>query len=229
MKTFFTKKYSAVTLVEMLMTLIIITIVMVLVAVTLNTMIKASIMSNARTTTRQESEFILELLRKTVRNSDASEIRIYSVSGRLFDSNTQRTVDNNVSGYDFPITTEQSGTEIHFRPFGFSGWVCVGFFQDTIDPNKGYILKSSRQDLDIGSECFNSGSSQYLSNTFVLNSEAVHVNNFAIRYVETLDENYLMTIDLEMEPVHWVPNGGNIRPEYFQQAVVSTQKLTWEN
>lgn len=223
------KKYSGVSLVEMLMTMIIIGIVMILTAITLNTMIRASIMSNSRTTARQESEFILELLRKTIQNSSSDEIRIYDVSGRLYDLANSRTVDVALTGYDNSINTDGTGTEIHFRPAGYDKWVCIGYFQDAQDANKGYILKSARQDLDVASECFNGLSSEYRLNTIVLNSEDVDVNSLQMQFFLTYDENYLLTIDLDMEPVVWIANSQNLKPNYFQQTVVSTQKLTWEN
>ncbi|MBI2356510.1 type II secretion system protein [Candidatus Dojkabacteria bacterium] len=223
------KKYNAVSLVEMLITMVILGIVMILVSITLSTMIRTSIISTSRTTTREESEFILELLRKTVRNSNAEEIFLYQVSGRMYDKASERTVDSGLAGYDTPITSDQTGTEIHFRPVGYNKWVCIGFFPDSEDPERGYILKSIRQDLEVASECFNGQSSFYTINTLVLNSEDVDVNSLSMQFFNTYDSNYLITIDLEMEPVHWVANSGSIKPGYFKQTVVSTQKLTWEN
>lgn len=223
------KKYSGVSLVEMLITMIIISIVMILVSITLTTMIRTSIISTSRTTTREESEFVLELLRKTVRNSNSEEILLYNVSGRSYNPTTLRTVDTGISGYDSPISIDQAGNEIHFRPRGYDKWVCIGFFPDSQESEKGYVLKSIRQDLDVASECFNGQSSQYALNTMVLNSEDVDVNSLAMQFFDTYENNYLITIDLDMEPVHWVANSGSIRPNYFKQTVVSTQKLTWEN
>ena len=229
MRKILKKKYSGVSLVEMLLTMIILTIVMILVGVTLNTMIRASIMSNGRTTARQESEFMLELMRKTIRNSNSEEVLVYTVSGRTYNPTTLRTQDSNLSGYDGVTPVDGSGTEIHFRPIGYDKWVCVGYFPDSTDSSKGYVLKSIRQDLLTPSECFNGQSSQFVANTLVLNSEDIDVNQLSIRYFNTYDSNYLITIDLAVEPTKWVPGSNNISPVFFQQTVVSTQKLTWED
>jgi type II secretory pathway pseudopilin PulG len=223
------KKYSAVSLVEMLLTMIIITIVMLLVATTLTTMVRTSIISTARTAARQESEFILELLRKTVRNSSPDEIKIYSVTGRSFDMDSGRTVDEGVTGYESPAPDGGEGTEIHFRPFGYDKWVCIAYFPLSDGSGKGTILKSVRRDLLDGSECFNPASPQYIANTIVLNSEEISVNSLKVQFFSTFDENYLLTIDLDVEPERWIPNRSDIKPNYFQQTVVSTQKLTWED
>ena len=62
------KIYEGFSLVEMLLTMIIIGFVFLLVSTVLSTLIKVSTISTAKTTVRSESEFILELIRRNVRN-----------------------------------------------------------------------------------------------------------------------------------------------------------------
>ncbi|KKR06219.1 MAG: hypothetical protein UT34_C0001G0259 [candidate division WS6 bacterium GW2011_GWF2_39_15] len=223
------KQYSGVSLIEVLITMVIIGVVMILVSITLTTMIRTSIISTSRTATREESEFILELLRKTIRNSNTEDLRIYNVGGRAYNNTTGMTIDSSLTGYESTVTDGVSGTEIHFRPVGYGKWICVGFFPDYSDNTRGYVLKSVRQDLETSSDCFNSATSEYSQNTILLNSEDVDVNSLSLVFFPTYDENYLLTIDLDMEPIHWIANSDSIKPNYFKQTVVSTQKLTWED
>lgn len=229
MKKLSRKRYSGVSLVEMLITMIILSFVMLLVSVTLTTMVRTSIISTSRTSARQESEFILELVRKTIRNSSPDDIRIYNVTGRSFDADAFVTIDQSLTGYDVSVPDGGVGTEIHFRPIGYDKWVCIGFFPLLNNPEKGVILKAVRRDLTAGSECFNGESLEYAGNTLALSSEDIYINDFSLHYFDTYDENYIITIDLDVEPVNWLPTKSDMKPNYFQQSVVSTQKLTWED
>jgi hypothetical protein len=231
MRNMLKKKYEGLSLVETLLTIVIITTVMLLASVTLTTLIKASAVSAARTTAREESEFVLELLRRTIRNSHNDDIYLYSVSGRAFDEGDGEVVGDGgpVSGYEVALNEGQLGNEIHFRPTGFDRWVCLGFFPGLEDPDRGYLLKSSTLSLSDPASCFDSSADTYKQNTIVLNSDSIDVNLFQMQYYLTQGSNVLMTIDVEVEPTNWSENfTGPITPTYFKQAVVSTQKLDWE-
>jgi hypothetical protein len=203
---------------------------MLLASVTLTTLIKASAVSAARTTSREESEFVLELLRRTVRNSHNDDIYIYSVSGRAFaEDSGEVEASGAVSGYEAALNEGQLGNEIHFRPTGFDRWVCIGFFPGLENEDTGYLLKTSSSTLSDPASCFDSSTQAYKQNTIVLNSQAIDVNLFEMQYFNTQGNNVLMTVDVEVEPTDWSENfTGPVTPTYFKQAVVSTQKLSWE-
>jgi len=61
-------KYEGFSLVEMLITIVILGMVMLIASVTLTTLIKISTVSSNKTRVRNETEFVLELVRRTVRN-----------------------------------------------------------------------------------------------------------------------------------------------------------------
>lgn len=225
------KKLKGYSLIEMLLTMSIIGIVMLLVGVTLTTLIQTSANATVRTTVRQEGEFIQELMRKTIRNSHTSDIFVYNSSGRVYDEASGLILPaGEVKGFDLEQGEGDAGSEIHFRPTGFDRWVCIGYFPGSGEDTKGYILKSSADDLTTGHEaCFDSNAQEYLQNTILLNSTSVDVNSLNMEYYPTVGENFILTIDLEMEPIHWVDRfADDSPPQVFKQIVVSTQKLTWE-
>jgi prepilin-type N-terminal cleavage/methylation domain-containing protein len=88
------EKYQAFSLVEMLLTIVIIGMVMLISSVTLTTLIKVSTVASNKIRARNESEFVLELVRRTVRNSDPSDVLIFSTQeARKFDFDNMAIVD----------------------------------------------------------------------------------------------------------------------------------------
>lgn len=222
------KIYEGFSLVEMLLTMIIIGFVFLLVSTVLSTLIKVSTISTAKTTVRSESEFILELIRRNVRNSNVGDVLIYSTSGRTYDGETI-VESGDILGYDSPLDAGEEGNEIHFRPNGYSRWVCIGFFLDTDDPDVGYILKSSTDDMSSDhSICFDQDTSDYEKYTIQLNSEDVDIDSFRVKYIESTYENYMIIADISAEPVYWYEGSGKLfNREVNRQVVVSTEGLTW--
>jgi len=140
-------KYESFSLVEMLITITIIGVVMLISAVTLTSLVKISTVSSNKTRVRTETEFVLELVRRTVRNSNPSDIFVYdSLDERRFNPETSTVVNTsevlNVDEvYANGLAENVSGNEIHFRPYGYENWICVGYFKSSLDDSKGYILK----------------------------------------------------------------------------------------
>lgn len=229
MKKWSLKRFEGVSLIEMLITISIITSVILVSSVTLNTLIKASAVSNARTTTRQESEFVLELVRRNVRNSSASDIVIYDTTGREFNESLGKLEDDvSVTGYSTGISEGNIGNEIHFRPSGYSRWVCIGYFPLTNNPAKGFVVKSSYPDNQNPASCLDSANQEYQQNAVVLNSTSVYASLFELIYYTTSDGNILVTLALQMESKYQMSFSKNIKPVFYKQTLVSTQKLTWE-
>ena len=228
------EKYEGFTLIEMLLTIVIIGFVMLISSLTLTTLIKVSTVSSNKTRVRNESEYVLELIRKTVRNSNPSDVYIFnSLDAREYVKNeTTNTVSIESTGrvdlktlYANPLGENEVGNEIHFRPYGYNSWVCIGYFKDR-NSDKGYIVKSGAEDLLNNQEsCFQNGLGNYL---ILLNSEDVSITDFAIEYTKSADSNYLIRFDIEAEPVHWYfAQGAPISRKVLRQTVVKTEGLMW--
>lgn len=222
------KKYKGLSLIEMLITLAILTVVILLASTTLTTLIKTSAVTSARSIARQESEFITEFLRRSIRNSHYSDVILYNVSGRTYNDETQRVEGTNYSGYTSPLAEGSIGNEIHFRPFGYERWICIAYFPKSTDSTKGFIVKSSYPDNNSPQECFNSSNSEYLQNAIVLNSPEIYVNLFELTHYTTPSKNLLITVNVETESIYEMSFAKNIKPRFFSQSLISTQKLTWE-
>jgi hypothetical protein len=224
------KKYEGVSLVEMLLTMVILSFVMILTGLLLTTLLTTSAVSKSRTMVRTDTEFILELLRRNVRNSQPQEINLFRISNRVFDVTNNRVISstpNSEAGYEVPILEGDTGTELHFRPLGSEKWVCIGYFPDSNNSDLGYILQASTLNRTNPSDCFNSPTSY--QSTLILNSEDTDVDYLNISFYYGVDDNIIYTIESSMKPRYWVGDKMGIKPEYTKQVVVSTQKLTWSN
>ena len=223
------KKYEGFSLVEMLLTIAIIGVVMLISSITLTTLIKVSTVASNKIRARNESEFVLELVRRTVRNSDPSDVYIFDSSqARQYKPDDETFVNDPqyIEGaYSTILEENVSGNEIHFRPYGYKDWICLAFFRSSEDPSKGYILRTSAQDLfNQHQDCFGE-EAEYL---MVLNSDYVNINDFVIRYTVSNDANYIIRFDIESEPVDWyLGKGAPINKTVYRQGIVSTEGLIW--
>lgn len=233
------RKYEAFSLIEMLLTISIIGMVMLISSITLTALIKVSTVASNKIRARNESEFVLELVRRTVRNSDPSDVYIFeSENARTYDPALGVVVNDPLidieSVYADELGENELGNEIHFRPYGYKDWICLGFFlsPDSVslpeEEQRGYILRTTSQDLSGTHEsCFQSGGS-YANYLIVLNSDYVDVNNFSIAYTVSNDSNYILRFDIESEPVDWyLGQGSPIKKKVYRQGIVSTEGLIW--
>jgi len=230
------KKYEGFSLVEMLITIAIMGMVMLIASITLSTLIKISTVSSNKTRVRNETEFVLELVRRTVRNSNPADVSIYnSLEARTYDSANDRVTNNpeipDISTvYALPLGENITGNEIHFKPYGYVNWICIGFFRD-MDPasDMGYVIKTSTNDLwDNHDKCFDGTTEDYRMYTIGLNSPSVDINSFNIAYTESSGGNYIVRFDLAAQPVDWyLGESAPVAREVFRQAVVSTEGINW--
>lgn len=229
------EKYEGFSLVEMLITIVIMGVVMLTASSTLTTLIKISTVSSNKTRVRSESEFALELVRRTVRNSNPSDVYIFNSSAvREYDPEANVVVNTDGSilspavqqVYENPLLQNVIGNEIHFRPYGYESWICIGYFPSTNDDGMGYILKTSAQNLlDQQETCFDEDASKYV---IALNSEVVNIKGFDIAYTVLKDSNYLIRFDIEAEPTQWyLAEGAPVKRIVHRQAVVSTEGIVW--
>jgi len=221
-------KYEGFSLVEMLITIVIIGMVMLISSVTLTSLIKVSTVSSNKIRARNESEFVLELVRRTVRNSDPSDVYVFNSLGARRFNYENNTVENfsggNLDTAYQPLGENEQGNEIHFRPYGYKDWICLAYFKSSTDDEKGYILRTSAQDLmNQHNNCF--GSPEYI---MILNSDYVDINLFEIAYTVANDSNYIIRFDIKSEPVDWyLADGAPIKREVIRQGIVSTEGLIW--
>ncbi len=233
------KQIAAFSLVEMLITIAILSIVMLIATQTLNTIFKVSTISRYKTVTRNEMGFALELVERLLANSnvvdvyiyDSSEVRAYNEGNDAIvnvDPQGEEVLEDNVAlVYDQELDTADVGNEIHFRPYGYSLWVCIGYFKDvnSDDDTKGFLIKRTIDDLSDHASCFSTDEDEPL---MVLTSEDVQVNDFTVSYIKSSDINNVFHVNLTMEPTSWVPGESDlIERTVTRQATITTQGLTW--
>ncbi|WKZ31293.1 MAG: hypothetical protein QY318_00770 [Candidatus Dojkabacteria bacterium] len=246
------KKYEAFSMVEMLLTLLIMGFVMILVGATLTALIKASAISSARTLSRNEKEFMFDLLERYIENADPEEILVYNVSGRYIDEDGSISVSNPqqvAASFEEPVEQASGiGSEIHVRPVGSNNWICIAFYPGDIgatdlgsgfapdvttpsngDESIGYLLKATSDSLANHKDCFDPAENLTLENELVfLNSREIDVEIFEVSYFQSQSENYTFLIDLGIEPVNWVGGeSSEFKPLYQDQLVVSTDKIIY--
>lgn len=254
------KTYEGFSLIEMLITMIIMSIIMVVVSSSLTTLVKVSLVSSAKMKLRTESEYVLELVRRTVRNSNPDDVYIYnSLNTREYDLNTGevKTKDSELANLpnvynsaDQAVKPEGTigalntvGNEIHFRPYGYEEWICIGFFYTSADSasteyniydeidsgaTHGYILQTSVSGFSSShSECFDNNSNPSY-NYIVLNSSTVGFNEFGISYIEESDGNYLISFNLTAESLKWyLGKAAPVQKIIKRQTVVQTEGFIW--
>ena len=231
------KLFNAFSLVEMLLTLAIMSIVMLITTLTLNTIVKTSAIAKAKTVTRHEVDFSIELIDRLLSNSNVNDVFVFDSSAvRYYDAEDNEVKDNaSLSEGDVALpyinelATGVHGNEIHLRPYGYDIWVCIGYFKDNnTGDQRGYLVKRTMYNLtnDNHVSCFDQDieDDQPL---LVLTSEEVTVTDFNVSYIESVSNNNVFYVDLTMEPVYWVATTSTIGKSVIRQAVITTKGLTW--
>ena len=224
-------KLKAFSLVEMILTLAILSIVFLMLTKTLNTVVRVSAITRYKTATRNEADFIMELTERLLANSNIKDIYIYNSIDKTFNGDSFSTVD--LAVYENELSMGTFGNEIHVQPYNFDSWTCIGFFKDPNydDNNKAYVVKRSVLNMPDTTErhasCFQ-GLALPNEPYIILNSDDISVNNFQVSYSQTFDQkNNLFYIDLVMEPLYWAPGETTIEKSIYRQSVITTQGLTW--
>lgn len=231
------KTYEAFSLVEMLITMVIIGIVMVTSALVLTTLIKVSTVTTNKTRVRTESEYMQEILKRTIRTTDPSNVQLYNTietdNPKIYNPESS-LVTGSDDAYEYPLDVNLKGNEIHLRPFGSNRWTCVGFFKsgemERIDNTvpEGYILKTSMPEEKYAPDkCFNSTENDP-SNYIVLNSRFVNVSKLEMMYTESVDGNKEYFIDLYADALYWYfSKGAPLNREIVRQTIVKTESVKW--
>jgi prepilin-type N-terminal cleavage/methylation domain-containing protein len=232
-------KYEGFTMIEMLISMLIMALIFLAIGNVLSTMIKTSNTVSSRMLIREEGEFLAEIFRKYIRNSSADNVKLYTrENSRIRFSDYE--VDS-LLGEPFLYDPEAGGsaTEIHFRPSADSRnkVVCMGFFNDHDDGDRGYLIRSvtnftgSWNDYE-AEMCFPTlslSSQDFRKNFATLNSDLVHIRGLEIMRDNT-STNIYYSIDIDMEPSWGVGGLSNYRdsegtPKYRKSFVVQTRQL----
>lgn len=240
------KQYEGFSLVEMLFTIVILSIVMLLVATTLNTVIRTSQTANSKNQARSDVNYIIATYERLITNSDLEDINMYdSSSVRKFGFNPSGIpiIDTIALGvdqvYSNPIKVNDSyGNEIHVRLYGTEYWSCIGFFRDAYnlnDSNYGYIVKAIMKDNGEAtdhSECFDSSANisllhSYSNNIMVKNQSGYSNLPFDMTYIEVDENNSMFNIRVSVEPLWWPLKGTYLKQSWVtRELAVSTKALT---
>ena len=226
------KEYKGFSLVEMLLTILILSVVMLLVASTLNTVIKASNTANSKNLARSDINYIMDILNRSVTNSDLDYIYLYDSSKRVFELKnglpkivTPADMDLEEVYSDVPLMDGISGNEIHVKVYGYSVWTCFGYFRDVND-EYGYIVKATLPDSDTFNHdlCFSES-----TEITILHSFSIDATDFNMSYIDIGDgKNSMFIINATLTPLYWpVSNSFPVTREVSRQVVVSTEALTW--
>ena len=121
------KTYEGFSLVEMLITTVILGFLMLTSALVLSTLIRVSTTSTNKARVRTESEYVLEMLRRTLRTTDPSNVRLYQSNTRTFNFENGNITEDSSFDFDEVTVPKQTGNEIHFKPNGSTGWICLAF------------------------------------------------------------------------------------------------------
>lgn len=227
------KTYQAFSLVEMLITMAIIGIVMVTSALVLTTLIKVSTVTTNKTRVRTESEYIQEILRRTIRTTDPNNVNLYNTLERMYKPETSQ-VSGPEPGMYAPISVNSKGNEIHLRPFGSNKWTCIGFFltgkmeEKDNDVPEGYILKTSMsEDKYAPEKCFDNEFNKSF-NYIVINSRFVNVSKLEMMYTESEDGNKEFLVDLYADALYWYfSKGAPLNRQIVRQTIVKTEAVKW--
>lgn len=239
------RKYKGFTLLETLITMVIVSIVILFISFLYVELVKTSLQSSIRMQARDESELTFELLQKNIKQADPQYIILFDSSGNLggvrrFNNTTGLTTYSGTeeSVYLNPVTDPtQFANEIHILPANSSRWICFAFVKDSTDPSMGYIVKSSSGSISTDTtspsgllehaDCLKGSETEFKKNRLVLNSSNVNIKDFSMAsYFDTYSGNKTVVINLTSQPTKWM--GDETEPtEIVRQLVVSTNKLTF--
>jgi len=226
------KKYNGFSLIELLLTTMILVIIMLLVATTLNTVIKVSNTTNSKNTARSNMTYIMDFMSRALSNAELSDVYLFKSSGVRFlgegdggklsilSSPLGSTYANGNLG-DEP----KGGNEIHIKLYGYDDWTCIGWFKDSTNPEYGYLVRTVyEEEMTDHSNCFNEDAVLTPMHAFMIDA-----SYFDIEYIVVGDgQNRMFLLDAKLTPLYW-PVGDTfpVTREVSRQAVVSTQALTW--
>jgi prepilin-type N-terminal cleavage/methylation domain-containing protein len=228
------KKYKGFTMIEMLITMMLLAMIFLAINSVVVNMMKTSNVASSRMIVREEGEYLAEVFRKYIRNSSADSVKVYfRENPRVGFEDYEVTSVFGSATEDIP--DEEFATEIHFQPSGDTTGkvVCIGFFKDSDD--HGYIVRTANvlqgpwNDYD-PNWCFQPfPDSNFRKNFVSLTSDLVYVEDLEIIRDRT-SANVYYTINIDMKPAWSIGGLSNYRdiegaPKYRKSFVVQTRQL----
>ncbi len=224
------KKYQGFTMIEMLITMVVLMIIFLAVGSLVNNMIKASNTVSSRMLVREESEYFAEVFRKYIRNSRVDNVKLYHRDLTELSFNHNLEVVLSSADPTEVLGVDQKFTEIHIQSTdGKSDKViCIGFFS-------GYLVRSVGNFqgwLDYQPEdCFprGAGDEMFRKNFVILNTDLISVEGLSIEKHES-STNIYYSIDIDVKPAWGVGGASNYRtkdgsPIYRKSFVVQTRRV----
>ena len=226
------RKYKGFSLIELLLTTMILAVIMLLVATTLNTVIKVSNTTNSKNTARANMEYLMDYISRALTNSELGDIYMFnSINVRVLgESGGQLAIlpSGNIGNtyLDGKLgDVELEGNEIHIKLYGYNDWTCIGYFKDE-SGEYGYLVRTVYEDDMAGdhSVCFGENAVVTPMHSFMID-----VPSFSLDYLVMGDqENRMFLINSTLRPLYWpVADTFPVNRDVTRQAVVSTQALTW--
>lgn len=217
------EKYKGFSLIELLLTMMILGVISLLVGVTLNTIIRVSNSTNSKNLARNDANYIMDIVKRTVSNAQLEDVYLFNSSSRKLDyTGGVLGVSLDSNPYTDP-GKEDMGNEMHVKLYGYDTWSCIGYFKD--DLGYGYIVQSTVRGLNYEADtCISSSNS-----ITILHSLTMDVPSFEVSYIDIGDgENSMFDVSIEVKPLFW-PLKQNIlvKPSVYRRSVISTEALTW--
>jgi len=219
------ESYTGFTLMEVLITMLILSMILLVISFTLNTLIFVSLRTDLSVRTRDEIDTSLEVMRRVVKQADPEAITLLSTGHyKYFDPALSKVMID---------PTGQGGTpsdvnEVHILSSAGGRVVCFGAFEvlgAVGDDVQGYLVKSSMSVANYTeATCLDSSKVEYQKNAMVLNSDLVDVDEFKIGFDTGVGQNGYVQIRISGKPVRWPGREG---PKLLtRETIVSTGKLT---
>jgi type II secretory pathway pseudopilin PulG len=235
------KKFKGYSLVEMLISLGLISGVLVLVGLVLTTMIKTSIMADVRTLARTESEFLATVMQRNIENSIPDNILLFNRTNPYIIENGAIVVNEAIE-FNNVLFDGSVANEIHMLPLTSDRWVCIAPGYEIVDGEEHvYIMRttvstsiiSPYDDIDNHSSCFNPADNVELYDYLTyFNSEQVSISTEELRYafelkgVQSPSDNLYIQSVIGVSPLEWIGGTtGPLKPEYLRTSLFKTHAI----
>jgi len=234
-------KIKGYSLVEMLISLALISGVLILVGLVLTTMIKTSIMADIRTLARTESEFLAAIMQRNIENSIPNNIFLFKRASPYLLENGNLIVNESIEFNQVAFSGEIAN-EIHMLPASSDHWICIATGREIIEGREHvYIMRtaastaliSSYGDMESHASCFNpSKNSEVYDYLTYFNSEQVSISTgedsyaFELRGVKAPSGNLYIQSRIGVSPISWIGGtNGPLKPEYLRTNLFKTHSI----
>jgi len=235
------KRFKGYSLVEMLIALGLISGVLILVGLVLTTMIKTSIMADARTLARTESEFLAVVMQRNIANSIPDNILLFNRANPYLLENGSLVVNDSIEFNKVSFNGEIAN-EIHMLPVSGNRWICIAVGHELVDgENRVFIIRTTAStslipsygDISSHSSCFNPAENTemydyltYFSSEQVSISTVENPYAFELKAVKSPSGNLYIQSVIGVSPLDWIGGTtGPLKPEYIRTSLFKTHVI----